>query len=243
MQYPDHTALYRRDVLNGIRDGLCFVPLYFSLAVPYAVLALSTGLGAFNTVLWSGLSFACSAQVACLKALGTHAGLIELLIITFMVNVRHGFVGMAISPFLGKSFRRWSLVLFCFSIATPSAGLIPLGAARAKSLTVYGLAVQLCQWLQWVLFSLLAVELGPLLPAAWEGIVNFAVPAAFLGLACSMIRERVAAGILVALAAAVAAVILCLLLPPQISLIVAALIGSGVGLMVRERRGNEVVHG
>jgi predicted branched-subunit amino acid permease len=243
LEYPDHAALYKRDALNGIRDGLLFAPLYLSLAVPYAVLALSSGFGAFKTVLWSGLSFACSAQVACLKALGTHAGLIELLIITFMINVRHGFVGLAISPFLGKSFRRWSLVLFCFTIATSSAGLIPLGAARAKSLTVYGLAVQLCQWLQWVLFSLLAVGLGPLLPVAWKDVVNFAVPAAFLGLASSMIRERVKAGILVALAAAVAAVLLCLLLPPQISLIVAALIGSGASLLVRERREDEAVHG
>ncbi len=224
---------YSRDILHGIRDGLLFIPLYLPLAVPYAVLARKIGLSPFEAVLWSALIYAGSAQLACMTALTAGAGLLELMVITFMANVRHSFVAMSITTYL-RAFRGWTLVLFSFTIATPSAGLIPVRARKGGDLKAYGLANQICQWFQWVLFTLMSVWLESLIPVSWERVFSFAVPAAYLGLTSSMVRENLRPGIVVAAVAAALSLVFCLLTTPHLSIIAAALIGAGAGLLVRE---------
>lgn len=232
--FLDRPSSLKREILDGIWDGLLFVPLYLPLAVPYALLAGALHLSALSTVLWSALSFACSAQLACLTALAASAGLPEILIITFMANIRHGFVGMAITPYL-QGLSKSVLPLFCFTICSTSAGLIPLRAKEQGAVKFYGFATQICQWLQWVLFTLAAVCLGRLIPTSWERVLGFAVPAAFLGLICSMVQKRRRSGVLVALVAAILSIAFSFLMSQQISLIGASIAASAGGLLVTDK--------
>lgn len=222
------------DIAQGVKDGLLFMPLYLPIAIAYAMAGQSSGLTDWEIVIWAALAYAGSAQLACLSALTTGAGLIELLVITFMANARHGFVALSLVPYMQRISKR-SLPLLAFTLATPSVGLLPARAKRTNNLQAYALSLQLCQWCQWVLFTIVGVSLGPLVPPAWGPVIAFAAPAAFLGLLASMLKDNVRRGLLVTLIAAVLAVGLAVFWPPQLCAIVAALGAALVALAVPER--------
>lgn len=221
------------DVVEGIRDGLMFVPLNLPVAIAYSIAAKMAGLAEWEIVLWSAVIYAGSAQLACLSALTTGAGMVELLIITFMANARHGLFAIGVAPYLG-GVTRWAMPLLAFTISTSSIGLLPAKAARGGNLQVYGLATQFCQWAQGVLFTFLGVWLGPLVPAAWTPVLGFAVPAAFLGLVAPLIRKSRRSGLLVAIVSVALGLGLTVFWPPQICAIVGALGGAVAGLLIPE---------
>jgi predicted branched-subunit amino acid permease len=223
-----------RDVLEGIRDGFLFTPLYLPIAIPYAIAAQAMGLADWQIVLWSALIFAGSAQLACLSALATGAGLVELLVITFMANARHSFVAMVIAPYYySRVPPRWLPVL-AFTSSVGAMALLP--RRKAGSLFAYGLATQMCQWCIWVGGAALGVWIGPLIPSAWAPVIGFAAPAAFIGLLNPMVRENLASGLVVVTVAAALGLGLTVIWPPQICAIVGAIGGSLASLLVPERR-------
>jgi predicted branched-subunit amino acid permease len=224
-----------RDWLDGAKDGLLFIPLYLPLALSYAVAAKAAGLDDWLIVLWSAATYAVSAQLACLSALSGGATLVQLLIITFMANARHGFVAMSLVPYLTKV-RPTALPLIGFSLATSSIGLLPARLSRGGQLESYALSTQICQWGQWVIFTLGGLWLGPLLPTSWAPVIAFSVPAAFLGLLAPMVREDLAVGLVVAMASAGLGLVLTIFWPPQLCAIVGSVAGSAAGLVVSERR-------
>jgi predicted branched-subunit amino acid permease len=222
-----------RDVLEGIRDGFLFTPLYLPIAIPYAIAAQSLGLADWQIVLWSALIFAGSAQLACLSALATGAGLVELLVITFMANARHSFVAMVIAPYYSRVPPRWLPVL-AFTSSVGAMALLP--RRKTGSLFAYGLATQMCQWCIWVGGAALGIWIGPLIPATWAPVIGFAAPAAFIGLLNPMVRENLASGLVVVSVAAALGLGLTIIWPPQICAIVGAIGGSLASLLVPERR-------
>lgn len=222
------------DAVEGLRDGLLFIPLYLPLAIPYAIAGQMAGLQHWEIVLWSALIYAGSAQLACLSAWSGGAGLVELLIITFMANARHGFIAIGVAPYLGDITRRARPVLG-FTLATSSAGLLPAKAARGGDLQAYALSTQVCQWGQWVLFTLLGVWLAPRIPGAWAPVLGFAVPAAFLGLLVPLVRESATSGLMVALVSAAIGLGLTVFWPPQTCAIVGAVAGAAAGLLIPMR--------
>jgi predicted branched-subunit amino acid permease len=224
-----------RDVLQGIKDGLVFFPLYLPLALPFAVMAKLIGISSFEAVLWSALLFAGSSQLACISAIMTGANFAELMLITFLANVRHGFVSLSVLPYI-RGIGKKVLPVFCFNISTTSAGAIPAKARAGGSVKIYGLALQFCQWGQWVLFSLLGTWLGPMVPPSWKRVIHFSIPAAFMGLLAPMVRANPQAGIVVVVTAAFLGLELPFFLPPHISAIIATLVAAGAGLFVKEKK-------
>ncbi len=211
-----------------------FFPIYLPLALPFAVMAKLIGIRSFEAVLWSALLFAGSSQLACLSAIMTGANLAELMLITFMANVRHGFVSLSILPYI-RGIGNKLLPAFCFCISTTSAGAIPAKARRGGSVKAYGLALQFCQWAQWVLFTLLGTWLEPMVPSSWKRIIAFSIPAAFMGLLAPMIRGSIRTGMIVVITAAVIGLGLTLFLTPQMSAIIATVVGAGSGLLIKEK--------
>jgi len=221
------------DVLEGVRDGLVFFPLYLPLATAYVISAQLAGLEGWTIVLWSALIYAGAAQLACLEGAGAGAGLGQLLVIAFMANARHGFVALGLSSYL-RTTRAGSLPFLAFTMATPSLGLLPAKARRGGSVLAYGLAVQGVQWAQWVSFSAAAVWLGPMIPPSWRAVLAFAGPTAIIGVTAPMVRDDLRNGALVAGIGAVLGLGLTWVWPPQLSAIAAAIVGALATLLIPE---------
>lgn len=223
------------DVRAGVRDSFYFLPVSLPIALPYALAGRAAGLADWQIVLWSAALYAGSAQLACLAAFAAGGGLLEILLVTFLANSRHAFLGMALAPYLPR-FHPRTLPWLAFTLATPTIGLLPAMAKRSRDLGLYTLVMQYGQWAQWVLFTALGLWLGPMLPKSWAPVIAFAVPAGFLAMLVPLVREQLPGALIAALVAAVGSLALTFLLPAQTSAIVAAVAGAIAALAVPDRR-------
>lgn len=224
-----------QDAWEGIRDGLRFFPFYLPLALTYAVTAKVAGIAPWEVVLWSAVAYAGTAQLACISAWSGGARLVELLLITFMANSRHTFIAISLAPYFGKM-KRKVLPILALTVSTTSLALLPMKVSRGGDLQTYAVALQVCQWAQWVGFTVVGVLLGPIIPASWTPVIGFAAPAAFLALLIPLVRENLRSGLVVALIAAAAGVGLTVVWPPQVCAIVGALAGGVAALFLPEAR-------
>lgn len=222
------------DIIEGIRDGLLFIPLYLPIALAYAVLAEIAGLSSLKTVLWSAAVFAGMSQLASLNILMLGGGFFEVMITTLLVNLRHGFISLSLAPY-SRGLSRKLLPIIGFTIATPSIGLIPARAEKKGSIKAYWLSTQICQYTQFVLFTLLGIWLGRMVPPDWKGVVSFAAPASYIGLTMPLLVSKPRAGLGVVLTASVTGLGLCFGMNPGLAVIIAATIGASVGLFIKER--------
>lgn len=223
-----------KDVWEGIKDGLVLFPLYLPLSVTFAILAKSMGVNPVETVIWSAMSFAGAAQIACLSIMKVGGGYYEIIVITTMITLRQLFIGIGISGFLTDIRKKW-LPLFCFCVATSSIGLIPARAAKGGSIRVYGFSVQLCQYAQWVIFTWVGTLISYVhIPTVWNRVILFCVPSAYMGLMIPIILLAPRSGIVVSISAGLSSLVLLIFLEGKIALILAALIGAGLGLIVKE---------
>lgn len=222
-----------KDIKEGIRDGLILIPLYLPLAVSFAVVATISGLSPLESILWSAVAFAGMSQIASLNVLMQGGGFFEAIAITFLVNLRHGIVALSLVPYV-RSISQERLLPFAFSIVTPSAGLIPAKAKRGGFVEIYGLSTQLCQYSQWVGFTLLGVYLGNFIPSAWQVAISFAAPATLIGMVILLLEDNRKAGGLVVLVSGALAIVFSLFFDPNLSAVISAFAGSIAGLLKRD---------
>lgn len=222
-----------RDIKEGIWDGLALIPLYLPLAGTFAVMAIINGLSPFETILWSAMVFAGMSQIASLNVLMLGGGFFEVLVITFLVNLRHGIVALSVAPFVRNISQKF-LLPFAFSIVTPSVGLIPAKAKRGGSVKIYGLSTQFCQYSQWVGFTILGVYLGVLMPSTWQSVISFAAPATFIGLVILLLEDSSKIGCIVVLVAGLMTLMLSLFITPNLAVIISAIVSALAGLLKKD---------
>lgn len=222
------------DIIEGTRDGLLFIPLYLPIALAYAVLAEIVGLSSLKTVLWSAAVFAGMSQLASLNILMLGGGFFEAMATTLLVNLRHGFVSLSLAPY-SRGISRKLLPVLGFTVATPSVGLIPARAKKEGSIKAYWVSTQICQYAQFVLFTLLGIWLGRMVPLDWKGVIAFAAPASYIGLMIPLLVSKPKTGLVVALTASVIGLGLCFGMSPGLAVIIAAALGASVGLFIKER--------
>ena len=223
------------DIIEGLRDGLLLIPLYLPLALVYASIAAEAGFSPFETVLWSAVIFAGTAQIASANILIVGGGFFEVMIVTLLTNLRHGLVSLSLAPYLRGADRK-RLPIFGFLMITPLIGLIPNKVKRGGSVEIYWLTTAFCQFALWISFTLLGVCLGRTLPAGfWDkGGFTFAATAVYIGLVMPLVLSRPKTSVVVTLTACVLGVGLCTCMSPGLSIIVAAVGSALVGLLVKE---------
>ena len=75
--------------LDGLRSGVSLAVGYIPVALTFGLLAKTTGLSLFETFLMSALVFGGASQYMSLSMLAVQTGIIEIVMTTFIVNIRH----------------------------------------------------------------------------------------------------------------------------------------------------------
>ena len=69
---------------------------YFPLGVAFGILAKSMGVSAFIAIALSTLAYGGAAQFMMLSLFSAGTGLLEVFIVSYLVNLRHTFYGLAL---------------------------------------------------------------------------------------------------------------------------------------------------
>ncbi|MGH8435476.1 MAG: AzlC family ABC transporter permease [Pseudomonas sp.] len=231
-----HTRL--QELLHGARDTLPMILGAIPFAIIFGTLAIAAGLSIWQTLGMSLLVFAGSAQFIAVSLLTGGAGLLVVLLTTFVVNLRHALYSATLQPFVRHLPTRWRAPL-AFWLTDETFAVVQYRYA-ARDLSPhkhwYFLGSALAMYGNWVLCTLVGVAFGQAVPNLTAWGLDFAMLATFIGIVVPMLRNRpqVAAALV---AGAVA--VLTHGWPYKLGLMAAALAGIAVGIWLERRASAE----
>jgi len=218
-------------VLQGIKES---VPLFIP-AIPFA-LVFGIVVGESGVPAWIGWSsspiiFGGAAQITLLSLLGEGASVAAAATAALIVGARHLLYSVTMAPKFQDqpAWFRWlgSYVLIdqVFALSIVHRELDP------EQFRQRYLAAGLTFWALWMSFTALGLFVGPVIPSEWS--LAFATPVLFVGLLTVSVDRWQKA--LVAVVAMVITVVLADL-PNRSGLLVAAILGVGLGLILERYR-------
>jgi 4-azaleucine resistance transporter AzlC len=208
------------------------VPLWVGVmpfALAYAVLARDAGLSVLETQALSVLVFAGSAQFSAVGLFARGAGGLEIVLTTFLLNVRHALYGMSLArttPLTG-----WRMPVAAYFLTDEAFGVV---AARRERSFGFLLGAELSLFVTWNLATLAGALLGSAIPDPEELGVDVVFPLAFLALLVPLLRTRVE--LAVAVTAGAVAWLAARELPGGIPVLAAGVGGSLLGAWLTRGR-------
>jgi 4-azaleucine resistance transporter AzlC len=218
---------------QGARDELPILLGVAPFGLIFGALAIAATLSPGQSQAMSSIIFAGSAQFIATQLLGAGASAAVIVMVVFIVNLRHALYSASVAPYLRHLGRTWKAVL-SYLLTDEAYAVIIMRFQRegpAPHRHWYALGAGLTLWLCWQLSTAIGIFVGAQVPADWP--LSFALPLTFIALVVPALKDRasIAAG-----AAAASVGLLAAGLPYKTGLMVAALIGIAVGLLVELRR-------
>ena len=219
---------------RGVVAGIPIAIGYFPIAVTFGLLARTTGVPDYTTVLMSFIVFAGASQFIAVNLLGMGASILEIIITTFILNFRHFLMSASFSQKIEAGVSKKWLALLSFGI-TDETFMVNSLRKETKLPATFILGVNLIGFSSWNLGTWAGVFLGTGLPDSLKASMGIALYSMFIGLLIPAIKKSHAYGLIAALSMVISSAIYYLS-PFKISsgwiivitTIVASLVGAGV---------------
>lgn len=219
----------RSEFLLGMRDTIPMIIGAVPFGIIFGALAVNAGLTVWGALGFSLFVFAGSAQFVAVGLMGQGAGLIVIVLTTFVVNARHALYGASLAPYMKHLSQAWLLPLAFWLTDETYATVIGRWSDttdRSPYKAWYHLGSSVLMYTNWQLCTIIGIVAGSQFQNAAAWGLDVAMTVTFLGIIVPMIVNRPM--LLCAVAAGVTAVI-ANPLPHKLGLMVAALVGIAVG--------------
>jgi branched chain amino acid efflux pump len=171
------------------RGFVAMVPLWLGVvpfALVFAVIARDAGLSIVQTQVLSLLVFAGSAQFSAAGLFARGAAGLEIVLTTFLLNVRHVLYGMSLTR--RTRLDGWRRPVAAFFLTDEAFGVV--AGQRDRSFG-FLLGAEMSLYVTWNLATLAGALLGSSIPDPAELGVDLVFPLAFLALLVPLVRTRV----------------------------------------------------
>jgi 4-azaleucine resistance transporter AzlC len=187
------------DFKKGIQSGISIAIGYMPIALTFGLIAKTTGLALGETVMMSLFVFAGAAQYISLSLLAQGIGTFEIVLTTFIVNIRHFLMSASLNEKAeedsigARMAYSFGITDETFSVAATREGTVNAGYMFGLNLAAYS---------SWVIFSGLGFLIGAGLPQTLQESMSVALYAMFVGLLVPSMKNNVKVVFLAVLAAA-----------------------------------------
>lgn len=222
---------------SGVRDTVPVIVGAIPFGIIFGALAVDAGLSAYATMGMSLLVFAGSSQFVAAGLVGQGAGMLVIVLTTFVVNLRHALYSASLGPFLSRKSQRWLLPLGFWLTDETYAVVVRRYARADKSpyMHWYHLGSSVSMYVNWQLCTLIGVVAGTQLQGMADWGLEFAMVVTFIGIVVPLLINLPT---LFCAVSAGAVAVLLRDLPHQLGLISGAVIGISAAMLLdalRER--------
>jgi 4-azaleucine resistance transporter AzlC len=216
----------------GVRAEFPLLVGVFPFGLIYGALAINAGLSRAAAQLMSSIVFAGSSQFITAQLIHESAPGLVIVLTIAVVNLRHMLYSASLAPYLASLPARWKVLLSY--LLTDEAYAPSVIHYEKEGVSPFGhwflFGAGLALWSIWQVSTALGILLGSAIPASWS--LDFALPLTFIAMVMPVLKNRPA--IVAALSAGIVA-LLAYSLPYKLGLILAALVGIGVGTFLEGR--------
>ena len=219
----------KQEFWSGVRDETPILLGVVPFGLLFGALAISAHLSTFAAQAMSSIIFAGSAQFIAAQLVGTGTSGLVILMVVFVVNLRHALYSASVAPNVKHLKTGWKLLLSYLLTDEAYAVTITHYNKEGDSANKhwYFLGAGLTLWASWQVSTAVGIFIGAQIPPGWP--LGFILPLTFIALVVPALRDR--AGVAAALVSG-AVGLLALGLPYKTGLLLAAMIGILTGLLV-----------
>jgi 4-azaleucine resistance transporter AzlC len=230
---PAQLSSRKREFLLGARDEAPILLGVAPFGVIFGALAIAAHIPALMAQAMSSVIFAGSAQFIAAQLFGTGASGIVIVLVVFVVNLRHALYSASVAPHIKHLGPAWKAVLAYLLTDEAYAVVItrynkPDDPSRKHW---YFLGAGLTLWTSWQISTAVGILVGSRIPDNWP--LSFMLPLTFIALVVPTLKER--STIAAAVTAGIAGY-LTTALPLKTGLLAAAIVGIAVGMLVEKSR-------
>lgn len=214
----------------GARDSLPLIIGATPFGIIFGAVAVNSGLSVWATAALSLFVFAGASQFVAAGLVAGGAGVLIIVLTTFVVNLRHGLYAVTLSPYVKHLPQNWLLPLG-FSL-TDETFLVAVERYQQADASPhkhwYQAGSALFMYVNWQLWTWVGIFAGQSLPDPNSWGLDFALVVTFVGMLVPGLRTR---PLLVCALVAGTSAILFAGLPNQLGLLAATLAGVGAGML------------
>lgn len=221
---------------QGFKDALPIFLGYYTTSIAFGLIAVTSGLTVFESVLFSMTNLTGAAQFLAINLLSSGAALGEIVTSVFLLNLRYVIMSASLARKL-KLNKLSSLIIAPAGVTDEIFSVASFKKGKVKEKYLYGL--QSLSWSGWVAGTLTGATVGNLLPPSLQEAVAIALFALFVALLTPEIKKS---GIALALSLSAAALNSLLYygfhMSPGWSIVISMVITTltGAAVMIRMNR-------
>ena len=194
----------KQEFKEGIRDGLPICLGYISVSMAFGLTAVKAGMSIWSAVLISLTNLTSAGQFAGTNLLIAHSSYIELIVTTFIINIRYFLMSLSISQKVDRDFGTKERLIASFGVTDE---VFAVSMQRRKEISFsYMLGLIATPILGWTVGTLIGAVATSLLPAALTDAMGIALYGMFIAIIVPPAREHksVLFAVLLAIAASYA---------------------------------------
>ena len=224
----------KQEFWSGVRDEAPILLGVVPFGLLFGALAISAHLSSLAAQAMSSIIFAGSAQFIAAQLVGTGTSGLVILLVVFVVNLRHALYSASVAPHVRHLGTGWKLLL-SYLLTDEAYAVTITHYNREGDLPDrhwYFLGAGLPLWRAWQASTAVGIFIfiGAQIPANWP--LSFVLPLTFIALVVPALKDR--AGVAAALVAGLVG-LLAFNFPYKTGLLLAALIGIITGLVIEGR--------
>ncbi len=222
----------KQEFWNGVRDEAPILLGVAPFGLIFGALAVNAHIAVPAAQAMSSIIFAGSSQFIAAQMMGTGASGLVIILVVFVVNLRHALYSASVAPHVRHLAPGWKFLLAY--LLTDEAYAVTITHYNQEGDPAnkhwYFLGAGLTLWTVWQVSTGTGIFIGAQLPQNWP--LGFVLPLTFIALVVPALKDKAS------VAAAVTAALVGVLtfgFPFKIGLLAAAFIGILTGLLVEGR--------
>ncbi|WEG15032.1 AzlC family ABC transporter permease [Pullulanibacillus sp. KACC 23026] len=172
---------------KGLKAGLPIAIGYLPIALTFGLLSKTYHLSLYDSVGMSLMVFAGASQLMALPMIAMGSSGIELILATFIINIRHLLMSASINEKACPE-PKWKKAIYAFGITDETFSVASLSDETISSSYMFGLITM--AYGSWVVNTALGFIIGANLPHVLQKSMSIALYAMFIGLVVPSLKKQ-----------------------------------------------------
>lgn len=168
----------RSTIKEGLVAGLPIVIGYFPIAMTFGILSKTMEISFLESVLFSAMVYAGSAQFMALNLLNLGVDSLQIVVTIFLVNFRHFLMSASIATKMDKNSKWTPFIAFGITDESFSVASFKEDGFDDK----FMMALQLISYISWIMGTMSGYLIGEVIPASMRSSMGIGIYAMFTAL-------------------------------------------------------------